>query len=70
MSLPNCHYQIVVTELSPYQIFITKLALPNCHYQIVITKNPPIINVFYLRDPWILEKQMNHIPTSWSLDFR
>ena len=36
MSLPNCHYQIVVTKLS----------LPNCHYQIDITKNPPIIIYF------------------------
>ena len=33
VSLPNSHYQIVVTKLSPYQIVITKLSLPNWHYQ-------------------------------------
>ena len=48
MYLPNCHFQIVVTKCSPYQVGITKLslpnyhltklALPNCDYQIVITK--------------------------------
>ena len=45
MYLPNCHYQIVVTKLSPYQIVITKLSLPNCRYQIVITKNPPVFAI-------------------------
>ena len=50
MSLPNSHYQIVITRLSllwhtkmslpncHYHIVVTKLSLPNCHYQIVITK--------------------------------
>ena len=28
MYLPNCHYQIVLTKLSPYQVGITKLTLP------------------------------------------
>ena len=37
VTLPNCHYHIVITKLSPYQ-----LTLPNCHRQIDITKNPPV----------------------------
>ena len=36
-SLPNCHYQIVITKLSlpkcHYLIVIIKLSLPNCHYR-------------------------------------
>ena len=46
VTLPNCHYQIVITKLTLlncyYQIVITKMKLPNCHHQIDITKNPPV----------------------------
>ena len=42
--IPKCHYQIVVTKLSPYQVGITKLSfpkivtLPSWYFQIVISK--------------------------------
>ena len=41
LSSPNCHCQIVITQLSYlnryYLIVITKLSLPNCHYQTAVS---------------------------------